>query len=171
MSASPTRPTPAEPTARAAARPVSAALDIGDYVSGTAGEAWALMTRLLFRHGKPRFPAIARELDLHPGQAIALRLLDEPRSMGEMAEAMHCDNSNITGIVDRLEEREIVERRAAEHDRRVKLIALTSEGERLREELNRRMADPPDPLKRLSDADQRALAEILGRALDAAEDG
>src|SRR5918995_2870590 len=159
------KPAPAEPTARAAARPVSAALDIGDYVSGTAGEAWALMTRLLFRHGKPRFPAIARELDLHPGQAIALRLLDAPRSMGEMAEAMHCDNSNITGIVDRLEEREIVERRAAEHDRRVKLIALTAEGERLREELNTRMAEPPEALTRLSEKDQRALRDILERAL------
>jgi DNA-binding MarR family transcriptional regulator len=170
MSASQSTPTPTEPSARAAARPVSAALDIGDYVSGTAGEAWALMTRLLFRHGKPRFPAIARELDLHPGQAMALRLLDEPRSMGEMAEAMHCDNSNITGIVDRLEERQIVERRSAEHDRRVKLIALTPAGEHVREELNKRMAEPPEPLTRLSKDDQRKLSEILSRALDAAEE-
>ena len=158
MSASQSTPTPTEPSARAAARPVSAALDIGDYVSGTAGEAWALMTRLLFRHGKPRFPA------------IALRLLDEPRSMGEMAEAMHCDNSNITGIVDRLEERQIVERRSAEHDRRVKLIALTPAGEHVREELNKRMAEPPEPLTRLSKDDQRKLSEILSRALDAAEE-
>jgi DNA-binding MarR family transcriptional regulator len=173
VSASKTPPKPdpasAEPTARAAQRPVAAALDIGEYVSGPAGEAWALMTRLLFRHGKPRFPAIAGELDLHPGQAIALRLLDEPRPMGEMAEAMHCDNSNITAIVDRLEERGIVERRAAEHDRRVKLIALTAEGARLREELNRRMAEPPAALANLSEADQRALSKILARALDAAE--
>jgi MarR family transcriptional regulator, organic hydroperoxide resistance regulator len=168
-SQSTSRPPAVEPTARAAAQPVSAALDIGEYVSGTAGEAWALMARLLFRHGKPRFPAIAHELDLHPGQAVALRLLDEPRPMGEMAEAMHCDNSNITGIVDRLEERGLVERRAAEHDRRVKLIALTSAGEQLREQLNLRMADPPEPLKRLSEKDQRALREILARALNAAE--
>jgi MarR family transcriptional regulator, organic hydroperoxide resistance regulator len=171
MNAPTSSPTSTERTARAAGRPVSAALDIGDYVSGTAGEAWALMTRLLFRHGKPRFPAIAQELDLHPGQAIALRLLDEPRPMGEMAEAMHCDNSNITGIVDRLEQRGIVERRAAEHDRRVKLIALTPDGKRLREELNRRLAEPPEPLTRLSAADQRALRDVLGRALDTARDG
>lgn len=91
--------------------------------------------------------------------------------MGEMAEAMHCDNSNITGIVDRLEERGIVQRRVAEHDRRVKLIALTSDGERLREELNRRMAEPPEPLANLSEADQRALSGILARALQTAEDG
>jgi DNA-binding MarR family transcriptional regulator len=173
MSAPQTPPAPdaetTEPTARAAQRPVAAALDIGEYTSGTAGEAWALMTRLLFRHGKPRFPAIAAELDLHPGQAIAVRLLDEPRPMGEMAEAMHCDNSNITGIVDRLEERGIVQRRAAEHDRRVKLIALTPEGGRLREELNRRMAEPPSALANLPESDQRTLSRILAKALDAAD--
>ena len=99
----------------------------------------------------------------------ALRLLDEPRPMGEMAEAMHCDNSNITGIVDRLEERGFVERRAAEHDRRVKLIALTRDGVRLREELNKRMAEPPDALANLSEADQRKLSEILARGLDSVE--
>ena len=53
--------------------------------------------------------------------------------MGELANAMHCDNSNITGIVDRLEEKGLVERRPADHDRRVKLIAPTPEGASLRE--------------------------------------
>jgi DNA-binding MarR family transcriptional regulator len=165
MNAPPPTPSAAEPTARAAERPLHDALDIVGYASGTASEAWALMARLLFIHGKPRFPAVARELDLHPGQAIVLRLLAEPRSMGELAEAMHCDNSNITGIVDRLEERGTVERRAAEHDRRVKLIALTAGGKELREELNTRMAEPPEALTRLSEKDQRALRDILERAL------
>jgi MarR family transcriptional regulator, organic hydroperoxide resistance regulator len=119
---------------------------------------------LLFLHGKPRFPAIARELDLHPGQAIVVRLLAEPRQMGELAEAMHCDNSNITGIVDRLEERGLVERRAAENDRRVKLIALTNDGKHLREQLNVRMAEPPEALTRLSEDDLRTLRDILARA-------
>ena len=64
-----------------------------------------------------------------------------------------------------------MERRAAEHDRRVKLIALTPEGAWLREELNRRMAEPPAPLASLSESDQRALSKILARALDAAEAG
>ena len=157
--------------ARSERPPLSAALDIAEYASGTAGEAWALLARVLFLHGKPRFPAIAQELGLHPGQAIVVRLLAEPRPMGELAEAMHCDNSNITGIVDRLEERGLVERRAAEHDRRVKLIALTPAGERLREQLNLRMADPPEPLKRLSAKDQRTLRDILRRAVAEPEGG
>jgi DNA-binding MarR family transcriptional regulator len=164
MSATPSHPVTAEPTAPAPKRPLSEALDISAYATGTAGEAWALLARLLFLHGKPRFPAIARELDLHPGQAIVVRLLAEPRQMGELAGAMHCDNSNVTGIVDRLEERGLVERRAAENDRRVKLIALTPDGSELREELNTRMAEPPEALTRLSEEDQRNLRDILARA-------
>jgi DNA-binding MarR family transcriptional regulator len=145
--------------------PLSEALDIAEYASGTVGEAWALLARVLFLHGKPRFPAIAQEFGLHPGQAIVVRLLAEPRPMGELAEAMHCDNSNITGIVDRLEERGLVARQSAEYDRRVKLIALTSEGVHLREELNSRVAEPPEALTRLSEEDQRTLRDILRRAV------
>ena len=164
MSATSSHPVAEEPTAPAPTRSLAEALDISEYAIGTAGEAWALLARLLFLHGKPRFPAIARELDLHPGQAIVVRLLAEPRQMGELAGAMHCDNSNITGIVDRLEERGLVERRAAENDRRVKLIALTNHGKHLREELNVRMAEPPEALTRLSEDDLRTLRDILARA-------
>jgi DNA-binding MarR family transcriptional regulator len=85
--------------------------------------------------------------------------------MGELAALMRCDNSNMTGIVDRLEERGLVERTAAERDRRVKLIALTAHGRELREELNRRMAAPPEVIENLSAADRRALRDILRRAL------
>lgn len=146
-------------------RPLEHALDFSEQASGPAEEAWALMARLLFLHGKPRFPAIAADLDLHPSQAIVIRLLSEPRAMSELAGAMHCDNSNVTGIVDRLEERGLAERRPAEHDRRVKLIAATAAGSELREELNRRLADPPDPIKGMSAADQRTLRDVLRRAL------
>jgi DNA-binding MarR family transcriptional regulator len=150
---------------------IAAALDIRDYVSGPAGEAWALVVRLFFREGKPRFPTIAAELDLHPSQAIVLRLLSEPRSMGELAQAMHCDNSNITGIVDRLEERGLVRREAAEGDRRVKLLVLTEDGERVRVEITKRMAEPPPPIASLSEADQQALRDILKRAVEGISDG
>jgi DNA-binding MarR family transcriptional regulator len=145
-------------------RELHASLDITEYAEGLAGEAWALMVGLLFTEGKPRIPTIANELDLSPPQAIVLRLLAEPRTMSELATAMACDNSNVTGIVDRLEERGLVERRAAERDRRVKLIAATGAGTKLREELNRRLAEPPDAVRALSAADQRALRDILRRA-------
>jgi DNA-binding MarR family transcriptional regulator len=155
--------TPTLPEAAPPQAEMARALDISDYVSGPAGEAWALIAQLFFTDGKPRFPAIAQELDLHPGQAIVLRLLSEPRMMSELAGAMHCDNSNITGIVDRLEERGLVERQAADYDRRVKRIAITRAGSRLRDELHRRLAEPPEQLTRLSTSDLRTLRRILAQ--------
>jgi MarR family transcriptional regulator, organic hydroperoxide resistance regulator len=131
----------------------------------TAEQAWGLVARLFFEHGRPKMMDANQELELSPPQGIVLRFLDEPRPMGELAALMRCDNSNMTGIVDRLEERGLVERTAAERDRRVKLIALTEQGRELRDELNRRMAEPPEVIEKLSAADRRALRDILRRAL------
>ena len=141
------------------------AADMAEYVEGTAGEAWALIGELFFHYGRPRLMNIGAEFELSPPQAIVMRFLNQPRPMGELATLMHCDNSNMTGIVDRLEERGLVERTAAERDRRVKLIALTERGREIRDELNRRMAEPPEVIERLSLADQRALRDILRRGL------
>lgn len=131
----------------------------------TAEQAWGLVARLFFEHGRPRMMDANQELELSPPQGIVLRFLDQPRPMGELAALMRCDNSNMTGIVDRLEERGLVERTAAERDRRVKLIALTEHGRELRDELGRRMAEPPEVIENLSAADLRALRDILRRAV------
>ena len=135
------------------------------YANGPAGEAWALIAELFFVHGRPRMMVAGQEFDLSPPQSIVLRLLDEPRPMGELAQLMHCDNSNLTGIVDRLTERGLVQRTQADGDRRVRLIALTDRGREVREELNRRMAEPPAPLTELDPEDQAQLREIMRRAL------
>jgi DNA-binding MarR family transcriptional regulator len=130
-----------------------------------AAEAWALLTELFFLHARPRMMAAAQEFDLSPPQSIVLRLLDQPRPMGELAQLMHCDNSNLTGIIDRLEERELVKRTQADRDRRVRLIAPTDRGREIQQELSRRMAAPPAPLTELSESDQARLRDIMRKAL------
>lgn len=128
-------------------------------------EAWSLMHWLMVTN-KQRFFALAQEFDLAPQQAIALRMLGAgPRKMGELAQALFCDNSNVTGIVDRLEERDLVRRESAEGDRRVKLLVLTDEGEKMRIEITKRMAEPPPPIAALSEENQRTLRDILQRAI------
>jgi DNA-binding MarR family transcriptional regulator len=129
----------------------------------TAREAWRLLVGLVY---PPRFLEIARKLGLTPPGLGAVRLLDQPQTMGEVATFLHCDPSNVTGIVDGLEERGLAERRPAEHDRRVKLIALTAEGQRLRTRLIQEIEKPPDWMGRLSAPDQRALRDLLRRAAD-----
>ncbi|HUC08701.1 MAG TPA: MarR family transcriptional regulator [Solirubrobacterales bacterium] len=127
----------------------------------TAGEAWDLLASLVY---PPPFLAIAQELGLRPATLGALRILDEPRTMSEIAAFLRCDNSNVTGIVDGLETRGLAERTSAPGDRRVKLIALTVEGRRLRARLMREARKPPAWLKNLSAADQRTLRDLLRRA-------
>ncbi len=98
-----------------------------------AREAWALLWEIM-QANKPRFMALAQELGLSPVQLHALRLIDadDEVQMSSLAGKLFCDNSNVTGIVDRLEARGLIRRRPAEHDRRVKLLGLTPEGERVR---------------------------------------
>jgi len=133
--------------------------------SSPAAEAWALMQRL-FGPQRKRFMALASEYELSPPQLGALKALDprRPVAMSELAGILGCDNSNVTGIVDRLEYRGLVERRPAEHDRRVKLLALTAAGQELRDEIGDRLHAPPSELAGLDEADQRALRDILRRA-------
>jgi len=129
--------------------------------SPLAGEAWGLLSSLVY---PPPFLAIAQESGLRPATLGALRVLDEPRTMSEIASYLHCDNSNVTGIVDGLEARGLAERTPAPDDRRVKLIALTGEGRRLRARLMREARKPPAWLEQLSPADQRTLRDLLQRA-------
>jgi MarR family transcriptional regulator, organic hydroperoxide resistance regulator len=130
-----------------------------------AAEAWGLLMRLFHDHRR-RFMAIAQEFELAPQQIAALKALGERGSipMSELAGELHCDTSNVTGIVDRLEQRGLVVRRSAPHDRRVKLLELTARGVELGSEVGRRMSRPPPELAALPAADQRALRDTLRRA-------
>ncbi len=130
----------------------------------SAREAWGLLAALVY---PPPFIDAARELGLRPAAFGALRILDQPRTMSEVANFLHCDNSNVTGIVDVLEEKGLAIRRPSEQDRRVKLIALTAEGRRVRGRLMRAVKRPPAWLQGLSEADRQALRELLRRAVDA----
>ena len=100
-------------------------------------------------------------------QAHVLRLLDPERetTMSDLADALHCDASNITGIADRLEARDLVERRGAPRDRRVKALVLTPAGLETRDRAREAMREPPEAIRGLSKADQRALRDILRRAV------
>jgi MarR family transcriptional regulator, organic hydroperoxide resistance regulator len=132
-----------------------------------ACRAWELLTRLFFTQ-RGQLPSLAGEFELSPVQCHVLHLLqpDQPIPMGRLASTLACDASNVTGLVDRLESRGLIARRASKEDRRVKVLVLTPAGARLRAQLQKRLADPPDPFRRLSQAEQRALVSILERLLE-----
>jgi MarR family transcriptional regulator, organic hydroperoxide resistance regulator len=87
--------------------------------------------------------------------------------MVSLARMLHCHDSNVTGLVDRLEQRGLIERRGDPKDRRVKLIALTKEGEALRSRLLERLSEPLPFIAALNAKDKTALRDILLRAGEA----
>src|SRR5262249_27231290 len=126
--------------------------------------------QLFFEIGMVQRVRVARalaELGLTFAQAHALRLLDpnRPLPMSALASLLVCDASNVTGIADRLQARGLVEPQTAGRDRRVKAPALTATGVELRERVSELMSEPPAAITALSDEDQRALRDILHRAV------
>jgi DNA-binding MarR family transcriptional regulator len=130
-----------------------------------AAEAWAELRTLLGRQRR-RFLIAASQLELHPAQAGALLQLASPLPMNELAAVLACDNSNVTGLVDRLEARGLVARQANPDDRRVKRVVLTAAGSRLRDQLLEHVGRPPAGIERLSPAEQRQLRDLLRRVVD-----
>jgi DNA-binding MarR family transcriptional regulator len=117
--------------------------------------------RRLVGYGEGRIAA----LGLTAPQAVLLRALGSPLPMNQIAGRMHCDASNLTGIVDRLEARGLVERRVRARDRRVKEIALTATGRRVKRQVDRVLRGTPG-LGALNAEEQAALRGLLGRVLE-----
>ena len=138
--------------------------------SEPGAQAWELLWDLV-RASKPFVEAAAAEFDLTPQQMFAVKMLsnEQPLAMSELATTLSCDASNVTAIVDKLESRGYVERRSADYDRRVKALFMTPAGTRLQQKIRQRLLKPPPAIERLSQADQRALRDILRRAIAASE--
>ncbi|MFD4635438.1 MarR family winged helix-turn-helix transcriptional regulator [Streptomyces sp. NPDC058284] len=99
-------------------------------------------------------------------QARVLGLLSlEPMPMRRIAQKLKCEPSNITGIVDRLEARGLVERRPDATDRRVKLAAPTEEGAEVARSLRESLHFAREPLAELSRDERVALRGLLRRML------
>ncbi|GHA68195.1 MarR family winged helix-turn-helix transcriptional regulator [Streptomyces termitum] len=99
-------------------------------------------------------------------QARVLGLLTlEPTPMRKIAEKLKCEPSNVTGIIDRLESRGLVERRPDPADRRVKLAAPTDEGRDTARRLRESLRFAREPLGGLTDLERTLLRDLLLRML------
>ncbi|MET7696568.1 MULTISPECIES: MarR family winged helix-turn-helix transcriptional regulator [unclassified Streptomyces] len=101
-------------------------------------------------------------------QARLLGLLSlEPLPMRRLAQKLKCEPSNVTGIMDRLEARGLVERQADPSDRRVKLAVATEEGVRVAGSLRDSLGFAREPLAGLSREERLSLRDLLQRMLSA----
>ena len=108
--------------------------------------------------------AIGDEFGLTALQAVTLLLVDEhhPRPMKSFCTLFHCDASNVTGIIDRLEKKELVSRRSDLNDRRIKVICLEPAGKKLRQTIINRLDDMNGFLfEPLNDTEKQQFVHII----------
>lgn len=129
-----------------------------------AAEAWRMLFGVFLSTRHERDAVLAR-LGLTPTDARALATIDDTdgQPMSVLAGAWGTDASNVTWVVDRLEQRGLAERRADPADRRVKRVVLTARGARVRDQIDEAFHRPPASLAALSHDELDALIAVLGR--------
>lgn len=112
----------------------------------------------LIRHGRRQMARHWSLTDVSTTHLHVLMVLDSdgPVPMGRLAQTLLCSDPNATGIIDRMEERRLVERIRDEHDRRVVHVRITDEGRHTLEELQTlRERHMKRIFEQMSPADQR----------------
>lgn len=103
---------------------------------------------------------VAEELGITATQVVALRELSDPITARELAGRMVCEPSNVTFVLDRLEQQGLIERQPHPKDRRAKQIVLTPAGRRYRATVLDRLSTQ-SPLAPLTAAQQETLRDLL----------
>jgi len=127
-----------------------------------------LLSQLGFESSR-RWAARLEPLGLDARQGMVLRVLDTGGAMtqADLARAILVPASKVVGLVDELQAAGLVERRAAQADRRVRVVHLTDRGRAAVADLSRASADhEADLTGDLSAEDRRRLLELLERVAD-----
>jgi DNA-binding MarR family transcriptional regulator len=114
-----------------------------------------------------RVEAALASLGLTPAVGRALYQLDPDRPMParDLAEMLACDRSNITALVDRLEQAGLVLRRVDPADRRIKTLVVTEAGRRVQQQIHEAFTACDEVLAKLSDSQLAALHELCSVVL------
>jgi len=112
--------------------------------------------------------AAARSLTGAQAKVLGLLRLG-PLPMRQIAQTLNCEPSNITGIVDRLEGRGLVERQADPGDRRIKLVAATTAGRDASSELRESLRFAREPLASLAPDERTQLRDLVRRIVEGAQ--
>lgn len=99
-------------------------------------------------------------------QFHALRVLAKrgPTPMKTISDALYVTAANVTGIVDRLESKGLIERSARSGDRRATIIRLTPEGRELQEGVAKKYEKHMQrALRKFDPQEQETLRRLLAR--------
>ena len=119
---------------------------------------------------RARYAALAEDLGITDAQMQLLELLaDGPLPAGEVATGLHCDPSNVTRLLDRLDRAphdDLVQRRRRSDDRRVVELDLTPAGRELVAAHRRRRSTDVPLFAGLSPDERAQLAGLLATVVD-----
>ena len=135
---------------------------------GWHSQARSELVMLIRRFGdrmRQRFVSVVAEFGLTPPLYVALKHLDEPAPMRDLADHLTCDASYVTGIADRLGALGLVVRTPDPADRRVKQLSLTAKGRAVRAEIDERIAFSGDLFPELSDDEVISLVNVYRKLL------
>ncbi len=133
-----------------------------DLVEPGISVALRRITRAMDVHSR----ALHQSVGLTGPQLATLLLVErrEPISTGDVAREIHLGHATVTGILDRLEQRDLIQRWRSEDDRRCVLLRVTAAGRTLLGE-----APPPLPisfsarLDTLPDWEKSLIVSVLQR--------
>lgn len=109
----------------------------------------------------PRFDLMAQLDRAHKGMTL-----------GELSRRMMVSNGNVTGLVDRLVEQGLIDRRPSPDDRRAQIVSLTAQGRRLFRAMARANEGwIGEMFGDLSNGDIEALLRLLAKAKMSARAG
>ena len=115
---------------------------------------------------KAFFDCIGGPLELRPSEFTLLMILLANSSVNqkELASALNLNAPNLTILVDRLVDRELVSRERSDEDRRAQFVRLTSAGKTLAERARTLSLDAEAPIRaKYSAAEWAILLELLRR--------
>lgn len=108
---------------------------------------------------------IAQHLGLSVTDVLGLHKLEEPLTMKELGQRMHCDPSFVTMIANGLEKHGLAMRQTCERDRRIKTLELTAAGLAIKERLEQEFATRMPWAHALDVEERECLLRIVRKML------
>jgi len=164
-----TPPESRPPSETVAAAPAE---EVTKYKASPYAESILRSLRRIIRAIDQHSRQLTRQTRLTVPQLVCLRhlILNGPSTPGDMARKVFLSQATVTGILDRLEARELIERERSSPDRRRVIVSLTPAGRRLAMEmpwpLQERFAER---LAAMPAAGQNAIDSALRQVVDMME--
>ncbi|HWG13191.1 MAG TPA: MarR family transcriptional regulator [Streptosporangiaceae bacterium] len=122
----------------------------------------------LFKRAAALGQGLAQRYGLSMTDLAGLHKLEEPMTMKELGQRLHCDPSFVTMVANSLEKHGLARRETSEQDKRIKMMRLTDEGVSMRERLEKEFSTRMPWATALSTGERECLLAMLRRLVAAA---